>query len=81
MYFNNNNNKKTSPLSSINECFVFVGVCVGAGCSMSVLKSVLERSINGFPPENTHLFRALLLQLNLVGGQQIRNVAVSVNRP
>ncbi|KAK7126697.1 hypothetical protein R3I94_018021 [Phoxinus phoxinus] len=51
------------------------GVCVGAGCSMSVLKSVLERSINGFPPENTHLFRALLLQINLVGGQQIRNVA------
>ncbi|XP_077082323.1 aldehyde oxidase 6 isoform X2 [Siphateles boraxobius] len=51
------------------------GVCVGAGCSMSVLKSVLEKSINGFPPENTHLFRALLLQINLVGGQQIRNVA------
>jgi len=48
---------------------------------MSVLKSVLERSINDFPPENTHLFRALLLQINLVGGQQIRNVAVSVNRP
>ncbi|ROL40898.1 Aldehyde oxidase 1 [Anabarilius grahami] len=52
-----------------------IGVCVGAGCSMSVLKSVLERSINDFLPENTHLFRALLQQINLVGGQQIRNVA------
>uniref|UniRef100_A0A672MZ23 Aldehyde oxidase 1 n=1 Tax=Sinocyclocheilus grahami TaxID=75366 RepID=A0A672MZ23_SINGR len=53
------------------------GVCVGAGCSMSVLKSVLERSINDFPPESTHMFRALLQQIKLVGGQQIRNVAVS----
>ncbi|XP_056303800.1 aldehyde oxidase 6 [Danio aesculapii] len=51
------------------------GVCVGAGCSMSDLKNVLERSINNFPPENTHTFRALLQQINLVGGQQIRNVA------
>lgn len=51
------------------------GVCVGAGCSMSVLKSVLERSIKDFPPENTHMFQALLQQINLVGGQQIRNVA------
>ncbi|XP_016148470.1 aldehyde oxidase 6 isoform X2 [Sinocyclocheilus grahami] len=51
------------------------GVCVGAGCSMSVLKSVLERSINDFPPESTHMFRALLQQIKLVGGQQIRNVA------
>ncbi len=64
---------------SVNEWFVFVGVCVGAGCSMSVLKSVLERSIKDFPPENTHMFQALLQQINLVGGQQIRNVAVSVN--
>uniref|UniRef100_A0A9J8ANH5 Aldehyde oxidase 6 n=1 Tax=Cyprinus carpio carpio TaxID=630221 RepID=A0A9J8ANH5_CYPCA len=53
------------------------GVCVGAGCSMSFLKSVLERSINDFPPESTHMFRALLQQIKLVGGQQIRNVAVS----
>uniref|UniRef100_A0A8C2D3U2 Aldehyde oxidase 6 n=1 Tax=Cyprinus carpio TaxID=7962 RepID=A0A8C2D3U2_CYPCA len=61
----------------ISEWFVFVGVCVGAGCSMSFLKSVLERSINDFPPESTHMFRALLQQIKLVGGQQIRNVAVS----
>uniref|UniRef100_A0A8C1K3J6 Aldehyde oxidase 6 n=1 Tax=Cyprinus carpio TaxID=7962 RepID=A0A8C1K3J6_CYPCA len=53
------------------------GVCVGAGCSMSFLKSVLERSINDFPPESTHMFRTLLQQIKLVGGQQIRNVAVS----
>uniref|UniRef100_A0A8C2D467 Aldehyde oxidase 6 n=1 Tax=Cyprinus carpio TaxID=7962 RepID=A0A8C2D467_CYPCA len=59
----------------ISEWFVFVGVCVGAGCSMSFLKSVLERSINDFPPESTHMFRALLQQIKLVGGQQIRNVA------
>uniref|UniRef100_A0A8C1QHK1 Aldehyde oxidase 6 n=1 Tax=Cyprinus carpio TaxID=7962 RepID=A0A8C1QHK1_CYPCA len=52
-------------------------VCVGAGCSMSFLKSVLERSINDFPPESTHMFRTLLQQIKLVGGQQIRNVAVS----
>ncbi|KAL1251495.1 hypothetical protein QQF64_019291 [Cirrhinus molitorella] len=51
------------------------GVCVGAGCSMTVLKSVLENSINDFPPENTHMFQALLQQINLVSGQQIRNVA------
>uniref|UniRef100_A0A8C1K1Z7 Aldehyde oxidase 6 n=1 Tax=Cyprinus carpio TaxID=7962 RepID=A0A8C1K1Z7_CYPCA len=51
------------------------GVCVGAGCSMSFLKSVLERSINDFPPESTHMFRTLLQQIKLVGGQQIRNVA------
>ncbi|XP_065100704.1 aldehyde oxidase 3-like [Paramisgurnus dabryanus] len=51
------------------------GVCVGAGCSMSVVKSVLEKSIGSFPPENTHMFRALLQQINLLGGQQIRNVA------
>uniref|UniRef100_A0A8C1K600 Aldehyde oxidase 6 n=1 Tax=Cyprinus carpio TaxID=7962 RepID=A0A8C1K600_CYPCA len=59
----------------ISEWFVFVGVCVGAGCSMSFLKSVLERSINDFPPESTHMFRTLLQQIKLVGGQQIRNVA------
>ncbi|KAK2906843.1 hypothetical protein Q8A67_005828 [Cirrhinus molitorella] len=51
------------------------GVCVGAGCSMTVLKSVLERNIKDFPPENTHMFQALLQQIKLVGGQQIRNVA------
>ncbi|TRZ04440.1 hypothetical protein DNTS_025932, partial [Danionella cerebrum] len=51
------------------------GVCIGAGCSMSVLKSVLERSITDFPAENTHMFRAVLQQIKLVGGQQIRNVA------
>ncbi|KAI7791254.1 aldehyde oxidase 6 [Triplophysa rosa] len=51
------------------------GVCVGAGCSMSVLKGVLEKTIRSFPPENTHTFRALLQQINLLGGQQIRNVA------
>ncbi|XP_051979767.1 aldehyde oxidase 6 [Xyrauchen texanus] len=51
------------------------GVCVGAGCSMSVLKSVLERNCSSFPQENTHMFRALLQQINLVGGQPIRNVA------
>ncbi|XP_016406925.1 aldehyde oxidase 6 [Sinocyclocheilus rhinocerous] len=69
-------------LTEVNKFSRFVclnvsdkGVCVGAGCSMSVLKSVLERSINDFPPESTHMFRALLQQIKLVGGQQIRNVA------
>uniref|UniRef100_A0A8C2D390 Aldehyde oxidase 6 n=1 Tax=Cyprinus carpio TaxID=7962 RepID=A0A8C2D390_CYPCA len=70
-------NKSLVLANVISEWFVFVGVCVGAGCSMSFLKSVLERSINDFPPESTHMFRALLQQIKLVGGQQIRNVAVS----
>ncbi|XP_042568237.1 LOW QUALITY PROTEIN: aldehyde oxidase 3-like [Cyprinus carpio] len=43
------------------------GVCVGAGCSMSFLKSVLERSINDFPPESTHMFRALLQKIKACG--------------
>ncbi|XP_071392432.1 aldehyde oxidase 6 isoform X3 [Centroberyx affinis] len=51
------------------------GFWVGAGCSLSGVKSVLERLVRQFPTEKTELFRALVQQLGNLGSQQIRNVA------
>ncbi|KAJ8393803.1 hypothetical protein AAFF_G00057180 [Aldrovandia affinis] len=51
------------------------GVCVGAGCSLSTVRSVLEQLSQDLPREQTEVFRALLQQLGNLGGQQIRNVA------
>nr|XP_046238450.1 aldehyde oxidase 6 isoform X2 [Scatophagus argus] len=51
------------------------GVWVGAGCSLSEVRSVLEKMVPDFPEENTELFRALIQQLGNLGNQQIRNVA------
>lgn len=53
------------------------GVWVGAGCSLSGVKSLLERLVRQLSTEKTELFRALIQQLGNLGGQQIRNVAVS----
>uniref|UniRef100_A0A6Q2YZD5 Aldehyde oxidase 6 n=1 Tax=Esox lucius TaxID=8010 RepID=A0A6Q2YZD5_ESOLU len=54
------------------------GVYIGAGCSLSVVKALLEGLVQELPEEKTEIYRALLQQLGNVGGQQIRNVAVSV---
>uniref|UniRef100_A0A4W4EHP9 FAD-binding PCMH-type domain-containing protein n=1 Tax=Electrophorus electricus TaxID=8005 RepID=A0A4W4EHP9_ELEEL len=51
------------------------GVCIGAGCSLSTVQSVLERCVCSLPAEHTQTYAALLGQLRHVGGQQIRNVA------
>ncbi|KAF7207211.1 transcript variant X3, partial [Nothobranchius furzeri] len=51
------------------------GVWVGAGSSLSEVRSLLERLVLQFPEEKTELFRALIQQLGTLGSQQIRNVA------
>uniref|UniRef100_A0A3P8YGP2 Aldehyde oxidase 6 n=1 Tax=Esox lucius TaxID=8010 RepID=A0A3P8YGP2_ESOLU len=51
------------------------GVYIGAGCSLSVVKALLEGLVQELPEEKTEIYRALLQQLGNVGGQQIRNVA------
>ncbi|KAM6945841.1 aldehyde oxidase 1-like [Aplochiton taeniatus] len=51
------------------------GVWVGAGSSVSRLRSLLEGLVGSLPPEHTEVYRALLQQLVNLGGQQIRNVA------
>lgn len=50
---------------------------MGAGCSLSELQSLLSSLVLQFPAEKTELFRALIQQLENLGSQQIRNVAVS----
>ncbi|TMS11619.1 Aldehyde oxidase 1 [Larimichthys crocea] len=51
------------------------GVWVGAGCSLSEVRSLLEKLLPQFPEEKTELFRAVIQQLGNLGSQQIRNVA------
>ncbi|KAM6893047.1 aldehyde oxidase 6 [Lycodopsis pacificus] len=51
------------------------GVWVGAGCSLTEVRSLLEKLVPQFPEERTELFRALSRQLGDLGSQQIRNVA------
>ncbi|KAL2087932.1 hypothetical protein ACEWY4_016760 [Coilia grayii] len=51
------------------------GVSIGAGCSMSVLRGVLEGLVRSLPPEQSETHRALLQQLANLAGPQIRNVA------
>ncbi|KAM4559970.1 aldehyde oxidase 1-like [Odontesthes bonariensis] len=51
------------------------GVRVGAGCSLSEVRSVLEKLVPQLQEEKTELFRALIQQLGNLGNQQIRNVA------
>uniref|UniRef100_A0A4W5NY38 Aldehyde oxidase 1 n=1 Tax=Hucho hucho TaxID=62062 RepID=A0A4W5NY38_9TELE len=55
------------------------GVCIGAGCSLSVVKALLEGLVQEIPEEKTEIYRSLLQQLGNLGGQQIRNVAVRMN--
>ncbi|XP_030628407.1 aldehyde oxidase 6 isoform X1 [Chanos chanos] len=51
------------------------GVRIGAGCSITAVKDLMERLVRDCPAEHTETFRALLQQLRNLGGQQIRNVA------
>uniref|UniRef100_A0A8D3C8T5 Aldehyde oxidase 6 n=1 Tax=Scophthalmus maximus TaxID=52904 RepID=A0A8D3C8T5_SCOMX len=51
------------------------GVWLGAGCSLSEVRSLLEKLVPQFPDEKTELFKALIQQLGNLGSQQIRNVA------
>lgn len=50
---------------------------MGAGCSLSEVRSLLEKLLPQFPEEKTELFRAVIQQLGNLGSQQIRNVAAS----
>lgn len=52
------------------------GVWVGAGCSLSEVHSLLQQLLPQVPEERAELFRALKHQLENLGNQQIRNVAV-----
>ncbi|XP_049426123.1 aldehyde oxidase 6 [Epinephelus fuscoguttatus] len=51
------------------------GVWVGAGCTLTEVRSHLENLVPQVTEEKTELFRALIQQLGNVGSQQIRNVA------
>uniref|UniRef100_A0A7N8XUF6 Aldehyde oxidase 6 n=1 Tax=Mastacembelus armatus TaxID=205130 RepID=A0A7N8XUF6_9TELE len=51
------------------------GVWVGAGFSLSEVRSLLEKLVPQFPEEKTELFKALIQQLRNLGSEQIRNVA------
>ncbi|CAL8306974.1 unnamed protein product [Merluccius merluccius] len=54
---------------------VSAGVWVGAGLSLTQVRSVLEARVEALSQEKTELYRALLDQLRTLAGQQIRNVA------
>ncbi|KAM5153274.1 aldehyde oxidase 1-like [Mantella aurantiaca] len=51
------------------------GISVGAACSLSTLKDILNDAVSQLPEEKTKIFRTLLQQLKTLAGQQIRNVA------
>lgn len=55
------------------------GVWVGAGCTLSAVKALLEKLVLELPLEQLETFSALVQQLGHLGGWQIRNVAVSVS--
>lgn len=60
-----------------NTFFFYLGITVGAGCSLSVLKDVLLRGIEELGPEKSRVYQALVQTLQCLAGQQIRNMAVS----
>ncbi|XP_018426965.1 PREDICTED: aldehyde oxidase-like, partial [Nanorana parkeri] len=51
------------------------GISVGAACTLSTLKGILNDAVPQLPEDKTKTFRALLQQLKILAGQQIRNVA------
>ncbi|XP_073502610.1 aldehyde oxidase-like isoform X1 [Phyllobates terribilis] len=51
------------------------GLCIGAACTLSMLKETLEEAVSQLSYEKTKTFRVLLQQLKSLAGQQIRNVA------
>lgn len=54
------------------------GVHIGAGCSLSTVRSVLQKCVGTLSVELTQTYSALLEQLKHLGGEQIRNLAVSL---
>lgn len=71
--------RRQNPTSSwvCSHAVLSAGVWVGAGCSLSEVRSLLEKLLPQYPEEKTELFRALIQQLRNLGNQQIRNVAVN----
>ncbi|KAJ3584144.1 hypothetical protein NHX12_014640, partial [Muraenolepis orangiensis] len=60
------------------ECVIVgvsLGLWVGAGLSLTQVRSVLKAQTEALSLEKTELYRALLDQLRSLAGQQIRNVA------
>ncbi|XP_078536307.1 aldehyde oxidase-like isoform X2 [Lissotriton helveticus] len=55
--------------------FTEKGLTLGAACSLALMKDTLHKAVSEFATEKTKIFRALLLQLTTLGGQQIRNTA------
>uniref|UniRef100_A0A8C1K0M3 Aldehyde oxidase 5 n=1 Tax=Cyprinus carpio TaxID=7962 RepID=A0A8C1K0M3_CYPCA len=55
----------------------YLGVTVGAGCSLSVLKDVLLQGIEELGPEKSRVYQALVQTLQCLASKQIRNMAVS----
>uniref|UniRef100_A0A8C9WEF3 Aldehyde oxidase 6 n=1 Tax=Scleropages formosus TaxID=113540 RepID=A0A8C9WEF3_SCLFO len=51
------------------------GVWVGAACSLTSLKTLVEKLVRELHEDQVETFSALLQQLRSLGGQQIRNVA------
>ncbi len=56
----------------------YLGVTVGAGCSLSVLKDVLLQGIEELGTEKSRVYQALVQTLQCLAGKQIRNMAVSI---
>ncbi|XP_059503012.1 aldehyde oxidase 1-like isoform X2 [Stegostoma tigrinum] len=64
---------KVSELHSIQ--FTEEGLRLGAACSLGHVKDVLEKATAEFATEKTETFQALVEQLRVLGGEQIRNLA------
>ncbi|XP_078085384.1 aldehyde oxidase 1-like isoform X2 [Mustelus asterias] len=52
-----------------------IGLRLGAACSLSHMKDVLVKAIAEIATEKTEIFQALVKQLCVLGGEQIRNMA------
>lgn len=55
------------------------GIEFGAACTLSHMAAVLRQAVRTLPPHQTEVFLAILEQLQWFAGQQIRNVAVSLD--
>ncbi|XP_066511010.1 aldehyde oxidase-like [Hoplias malabaricus] len=51
------------------------GLRVGAGCSLSVLKDVLQKGIKDLSPEKSEVYQTLIQTLHSLASKQIRNMA------
>ncbi|KAG9473352.1 hypothetical protein GDO78_016497, partial [Eleutherodactylus coqui] len=51
------------------------GITLGAASSLTALQDTLNNAVSRLPEEKTKLYRALLQQLQTLGGAQIRNTA------